>query len=364
MNEQIATAINRQLSHLQIHDSSYQPEEDLQYMMADGDKLVSQLRSMGLVKSVSARIRVNAMASTAHGSAGVVLFGIGPNNEASVTGLDDHLLAGSYLDTSMHNTVIIGKKLQEKLKVRTGQKVVFTFQNHSNELMALALRVVAVYSGNTSMVEETIVYVPAQELARAAGISAASAHEIAVLLFDNDQLENAAAAIRKEMPALKVETWKQLSPELRLVIDSFNEYMIIVMGLILMALVFGVVNTMLMAVLERQHELGVLLAVGMNRRRVFLMIVAETVLMALAACAIGLPVSWVTISYFGSQGIDLSNWSAGLAQYGIRTMVYPYLEPAYFFKIGIMSIAATLLAAIYPARRSLQLKPAAAIRKI
>jgi len=364
MNEQISTAVSRQLSHIQIHHSEYKQEEDLKYFIPKGNEVIKNLRQLPDAKAVSGRIRVNAMASTAHGSAGVTLFGIDPEDEAAVTGLSNHLSEGKYFDTGKRNMVIIGKKLKEKLQVTTGQKVVFTFQNSSDELTAAALRVAAVYSGNNSVVEETIVYVPANALATVAGIFTTNVHEIAVLLSGNDQLETAAASIRKNYPALQVETWKQLSPELRLVIDSFNEYMTIIMGLILMALVFGIINTMLMAVLERQHELGVLMAVGMNRSKVFFMIVFETMLMTLAACAIGLPASWATIAYFGKHGIDLSNWSQGLAQYGIRTMVYPALELQYFIKIGAMSIASSMLAAIYPARKSLQLKPVEAIRKI
>lgn len=364
MNEQISTAVSRQLSHIQIHHSEYKQEEDLKYFIPNGSKVIVTLKNMPGVKSVSGRIRVNAMASTAHGSSGVTLFGIDPEDEAAVTGLSNYLSEGKYFDSGKRNMVIIGKKLKEKLQVTTGQKVVFTFQNSSEEIAAAALRVAAVYTGNNSVVEESIVYVPATELAEVVGISQDNVHEIAVLLSGNEQLESTAAAIRKDHPALQVETWKQLSPELRLVIDSFNEYMTIVMGLILMALVFGIINTMLMAVLERQHELGVLMAVGMNRSKVFFMIVFETMLMTLAACAIGLPASWATIAYFGKHGIDLSNWSQGLAQYGIRTMVYPALELQYFIKIAVMSVSSSMLAALYPAQKSLQLKPVEAIRKI
>jgi ABC-type lipoprotein release transport system permease subunit len=364
MNEQISTAVSRQLSHIQIHHSEYKQEEDLKYFIPKGSEVITRLRQLSSVKGVTGRIRVNAMASTAHGSSGVTLFGIEPNAEAAVTGLNKYLAEGSYFDSSHSNRVIIGKKLAEKLQVKTGQKVVFTFQNSNDEIAAAALRVAAVYTGNNSVVEETIVYVPATELAAVVGIAPQNVHEIAVLLSGNDQLEPSAANIRKDYPALQVETWKQLSPELRLVIDSFNEYMTIVMGLILMALVFGIINTMLMAVLERQHELGVLMAVGMNRSKVFLMIVYETMLMTMAACALGLPASWATIAYFGKHGIDLSHWSQGLAQYGIRTMVYPALELQYFVKIAVMSVASSMLAALYPARKSLQLKPVEVIRKI
>lgn len=364
MNEQVASAISRQLSHIQIHHSRFKQEEDIKNIIPNSKNLAAEIRQYPNVTIVSGRMRVNAMASTAHGSAGVLMLGVDPHSEALTTGLRSHLHEGKYFDSTFRNEVIIGKKLQEKLQVSVGQKVVFTFQNSKEELTAAAFRISAIFLGNNSYAEEGTVYVNINELAPMASLPDQSVHEIAILLADNDQLETVADSIRQSHRTLLVETWKQLSPELRLVIDSFNEYMTIIMGIILLTLVFGIVNTMLMAVLERQRELGVLMAVGMNHRKVFFMIIYETTLMTITACVIGLPITWATIAYFGKHGIDLSLWSKGLAMYGIKTMVYPSLELIYYFKIAGMAVVASLLSAVYPARKSLQLNPVDAIRKI
>lgn len=364
IDEQIATAVSRQFSHLQIHSPEYKQEEKLSLFVPKAKEVQQYAGQQQGVVAVSGRMLVTAMAATAHGSAGITVYGVHPANENAVTGIGKYVEEGAWLGEKTISGAVIGKKLKEKLGLSIGQKVILTFQNNSEEISAAAFRVAGVYKSNNSTSEETIIYVNAEELAPLAGLQINEVHEIAVLLQDNGTLESNAVLLRKQFPTLKVETWKQLSPELRLMIDSFRQYMYIIIGIILLALVFGIVNTMLMAVLERQHELGVLMAVGMNKAKVFAMILFETMFMTIAGLAFGLPLAWLSVWWFGRQGIDLSNWSEGLAMYGYGTMVYPSLELSYYVEIALMAVLASLLAAIYPARRSLKLKPAEAIRKI
>ncbi len=364
INQQIETAISRQLSHIQIHHPKFGEEENILNTIKNGGNIALQLQQRKVVKAVSPRLLIAAMAATAHGSAGVTATGVSPGLEANVTSLGKYIAEGKYFDTTQTMSVIIGRRLQEKLQLRLNQKLILTFQNAGGEITAAAFRVAGVYTSNSSAIEESKLYVMAKDLAPLAGIQPGESHEIAILLHTNNEDEALAALLRNQYKDLRIETWKDLSPEMRLMIDSFNQYMYIIIGIILIALIFGIVNTMLMAVLERQRELGVLMAVGMNRSKIFFMVMCETIMLALAGCIVGLPLAWACITYFGKTGIDLSNWSQGLAMYGYDTMVYPSLDTIYYFEIGAMALAASVFAAIYPARKSLQLKPAEAIRKI
>ena len=363
-NEQVSTAISRQYSHIQIHRTGFMMEEKLDAYIPDADKVAAAAGRLPAVQAVSGRMLVTAMAATAHGSAGVTIYGIDPAQEQAVTGIANYLSEGSYFGQDNIPVAVIGRKLKEKLGLQAGQKIIFTFTNQQEEMAAGAFRVAGVFTSNNSTLEEFTVYVQIHQLAPLAGLETHQQHELAVLLRSNDQLEATALQLQHQFPALRISTWKQLSPELRLMIDSFNLYMFIIIGIILLALVFGIVNTMLMAVLERQRELGVLMAVGMNRSKIFSMVLLETLLMTLAGCAMGLPLAALSVWWFGRQGIDLSNWSEGLAMYGYGTRVYPALAWHYYFVITLMALVFSLLAAIYPARRSLRLKPAEAIRKI
>ena len=136
------------------------------------------------------------------------------------------------------------------------------------------------------------------------------------------------------------------------------------MSIIFLALSFGIINTMLMAVMERVREIGMLMAIGMNKTKIFLMIMLETVLLMLSGSIAGLLLSYGIVIFFGKHGIDLSKFSSGMSGFGFSTMVYPFLETGVYIKIVIMVIVAGIISSIVPARRALKLNPSEAIRKL
>jgi ABC-type antimicrobial peptide transport system permease subunit len=135
------------------------------------------------------------------------------------------------------------------------------------------------------------------------------------------------------------------------------------MLVILAALAFGIVNTMLMVVLERRRELGMLLAVGMPRRTVFGMIVLETVALALTGALAGMALTAVGMEILSRTGIDLSVLSKGLSQFGIAEVLYPSLPLRMYPILAAMVIATAVIASIYPAVKALRLRPSEALRR-
>ncbi len=139
---------------------------------------------------------------------------------------------------------------------------------------------------------------------------------------------------------------------------------IIFVAIILIGMLFGIINTMLMAVLERIRELGMLMAVGMNKFKIFFMIVLETIYLAISGGVVGLILGALTISYYSKAGIDLSFAAEGLESYGYDSIIYTYINPAYYPILAGMVIIMAIIAAIYPAIKALKLNPAAAIRTL
>ena len=136
------------------------------------------------------------------------------------------------------------------------------------------------------------------------------------------------------------------------------------MGIILLALSFGIINTMLMAVLERKRELGMLMSVGMNKSKVFFMILFETIFISCIATPIGIALSYWIISYFGEHGIDLSIVGKGMENFGVGSQVYTYLPNNLYLNISIMTLIVAFISSLLPARRALKLDPAEAVRAL
>jgi len=356
-------AVETQLSHLQLHHLKFEEEDrEVQYVISQSSAILQYVNSLKGVKASTSRIISGGMISSPTTASGVNINGIFPDEENKVTKLASRMVKGKYLDTTGRNSVIIGEKLAKKLKVKLKGKVVLTFQDKNGEIVAAAFRITGIYRSKNTALDEVNVYVRASDLRHLLNIDQ-SVHEIAVLL-NNDDSDLIKKQLENNFQGLSIKTWKELSPELDLVINSFNEFMYIFVGFILLALTFGIVNTMLMAVLERVREIGMLMAIGMSRIRVFSMVMLETIYLAIVGGPLGLLIGYITIRWSGTLGIDISMFSEGLSSYGFSSIVYPELETSYYLPLALMTVCTAVLSAIYPAIRAVRLKPAEAIRKI
>ena len=162
---------------------------------------------------------------------------------------------------------------------------------------------------------------------------------------------------------IDVSEWKELSPELAMQTTWMDFVLYVFVGIILAALGFGIVNTMLMVVLERIRELAMLISIGMNRRKVVKMIVLESVMLSLVGGFIGIFMGWGVVTILNHSGVDMSVFSDGLQAIGYPSMVYPSIDFDSYVKITIMVIMTGILAAIYPALHAVRLNPSEAIRK-
>ena len=316
------------------------------------------------VASASARIITTGMITSPTTASGVKIYGINPLQEEKQIGLHENVRQGSYFESDKENEILIGEKLAKKLKIKVKSKVVLTFTDINVEMISAAFRVGGLYRSKNISLDEVNVYVQQKYLRKLLGLGDAESNEIAILLENEIQLDSIKKYSTKLVPQAKVEDWKELSPELGMIIESFNLYTYIITGIILLALTFGIVNTMLMSVLERIRELGMLMAIGLNKRKIFFMIMLETLYLTLIGCPIGLLIGWLSIDFLGKHGINISMFSEGLASYGFSSIIYPSLDNEKYIIVAVMCFITALLAAIYPAFKALQLNPSEAIRKI
>ena len=177
-------------------------------------------------------------------------------------------------------------------------------------------------------------------------------------------IKEVSVAINKEITNATAQDWAIISPELSFRDQTSGTSLMVILIIIVFALTFGIVNTMLMAVLERKRELGMMLCIGMNKRNVFVMIMIETILLAFAAVPIGLLLSWISITYFGNSGINLDSVGDALYKVGMDSMVYPAVDSSAYLTISIMIVIAAVIASIIPARKALKYNPAEAVRAI
>jgi ABC-type lipoprotein release transport system permease subunit len=304
------------------------------------------------------------MVSTAHGARGLQVSGIDPELETNVTGINSRIVEGSFFTQDGKQEIVISRRIAEKLKTGLKKKVVVTFQNTNSEIITSAFRIAGIFDSRNKIVDETTAYVKATDLRPLTGLAEGDFHEFAILLPESDSTEVMQARLKSTLPAMSVQTFREISPDLDLFDSQIRINMIIMTSIIMLALIFGIINTMLMAVLERVRELGMLMAIGMTRIRVFLMVVWETVFVAMIGAPLGMIFGHFTIQSLKRTGIDLSMWAQGLEQWGMSTVVRPQLESEVYLFISIAIFITALLAAIYPSLKATRLKPVEALRKI
>jgi len=360
----INESVYKQLSHIQIHNPNFKNEKDSKFTIFNTDSIVKQLQSDDRITSVSSRVIATGMIASPITASGVTIYGINPNSEITQIALNQSVKEGGYFESGKANEILIGEKLAKKLKIKLKSKVVLTFSNVNSEIISAAFRVGGIYRTKNISLDEMTVYVEQNQLRKLLELKLSESNEIAILIKVESQLDAVKNYCKTLVPNAKVEDWKELSPELGLIIESFNLYTYLISGLILLALMFGIVNTMLMSVLERIRELGMLMAIGLNKLKIFIMIMLETFYLTILGCPIGLVMGWLTVEYLGDIGINLSVFSEGLATYGFSSMIYPELEQQKYIIIVTMCLITAIISAIYPAYKALQLNPSQAIRKI
>ncbi len=361
-NERVRIAIEQEVSHIQVHHPKFRDDHDVVFNFSL-DSLESALRNTPGVKAYSLRTNVQGMLANAAGSNGVQINGVDPDAEDATRGLKNFVKNGEYLEEGKKNQVLVGKKLADKMKLVPGNKIVLTFQDKEQNITAGAFRIAGIYESANAPLDERNVYVRRSDLNNLLGIPGRGT-EAAVLLTGESELPAAVTALKQQLPGLEVEDWRAVSPETALVMSSLDVTSFIIIAIILIALAFGIINTMLMAVLERTREIGMLMAVGMSKMRLFGMVVLETVLLTLVGCPIGFGVAWAVNAWLSKTGIDLSSIAGNLMKdFGYGAVIYPDLPGDKVWQILQIVFVTALLASVFPAWKALKMRPAEAIRR-
>ncbi|UBM60358.1 ABC transporter permease [Marinilongibacter aquaticus] len=359
----IKSLIAKESSHLQLHNAKFREEYMAKYVIEKQAKFEQILNENPNVKAFSARLVTNVMLASARSSLGLSLSGVDTTAERRTTGLPDKIVEGRYFQKSGRNQILISRKTADKLKVGLHKKVVLTFQDAHKDLVSSSFRVVGIFHSENAAYDETHAFVQKKDLDPLLKTQG-KVQEIAVLLKDDRQMAALQTELKTVDPNVKVENWRELDPLMEYAIDSFDTSMQVIIGIIMLALAFGIVNTMLMSVLDRVKEIGMLMAIGLNKTKLFLMIMLETMFLSLIGAPLGMLLAWLTIVVTGKTGIVLHSMKSGLEMMGFSNTVYPSLLPDQFVKIGITVFVITFISAIFPIIKALRLDPAKAIRKI
>lgn len=363
-NQKVKQAIGTEVSHIQVHQPGYLENYDAKLFLTEAEQVLQKIEEDQRVVAASKRTIITPLISTAHAQQGGIVVGVKPEQEQKVTNITDFIDTGHYFTSGSNSTMLIGKTMAEKLNVDVGNKVIITVNNLDTVQISERYDICGIFNTGNDMFDGQFLFVKKDYLDKQLDMPENSAHEIAVLLHNTDETGSVTQSLSELLDPLEVLSFKQISPELSMLIDTMDQYMMIFIIIILAALCFGIINTMLMVILERVKELGMLKAVGMNQWMIFRMVVMESVLLSLTGGIVGIIFGYIVVRLSAINGIPLDAFGEGLEGMGYATLVFPEITFPQLINIAVLVIFTGIISAIYPALRAIRLNPAEALRTL
>jgi len=352
--------------HLAVYRDGYLDgrEESLSFVPGD---LTARVQALPGVAQALPRLYLPALAQSSYDSRGILLIGVEPAAERAVNPFLKELPADGMLRDLDSRDAVIGQRLLDDLKLAVGLKLVVTAQHRDGTLHSELLRVRGVVKTGIADVDGSLLMVGRDRAAQLAGMPG-EIHELAIILdraADESRILPALATLTAHHRELRAVSWTTAMPNLAnaIKLDYASQKFIFV--IILLIVTIGVVNTLLMSVMERLREFGVVLALGSSPARLRRLVLLEALLLGTVAAMVGCLLGALATWYLVEVGIDLKSFIPETLEFG-GVVFDPVLRAtwdlAWMARIAAYVVGLTLLAALYPAIKAGRVTPAEAMR--
>ncbi len=366
--EMMRVGISTAAGHVVVQAEGYQDDPDPLKVVNDASSVASSLQSTFPDAVVLQRSRLQGLLMSTANSVGVGIMAIQPSAEAELTDWHTKLVDGEWLADDDERGIILGAELMQRLDVEPGDKVVLMGQGQDDVTSRLFRVRGAFRTGSTEMDAFTaIVTLPAAQLflEKPDSASQVSVH-LANIRSTDEALPQAKAAVGG--PGVEVLGWAEALPEMVEFIRTDRTSNAISMAILGIIVSIGVLNTILMSVMERMREFGVMLALGTPPASLSTIILMEGVLMGIFGVGLGVTLgmlgTWPMVAY----GLDYSEMLGGetieTAGIVLSTRIFAAWDPVGTAAYAFAGLLLTSLSSVYPAWRAANLEPVAAMRHV
>jgi ABC-type lipoprotein release transport system permease subunit len=363
VDQMISDGISVIPGHVQIHDPDYLDDPSVTNRIPYGDNELASMFDGAGFEAWASRVRVPAVITSERESRGVTLLGIDPAAERAFSFVDYDAVDGRFLEGVDDNGIVLGAKLANTLETGVGKRVVLMTQDPDNDIADRGFRVVGLFHANIESYEDSFVFAgreTAQKLLRIGD----STTEV---VFVGDDYRNVEPVYEKVVAAVddsvRVSRWTEVDTYLGTMLKTMDGFMLIWVVVIFLALSFGLVNTLVMAVFERVREIGLMLALGMKPAMILGQIIIESMLLLAVGLLIGDVLAYASVKPLES-GIDISVVAKGMEMFGASSMLYPKLYFSDVVLANVVVLFLGFLASLSPAWRASRYEPVEAITKV
>jgi len=352
----------------QVHQADFFDHPKLETNISDQTVLLAAMESAG-IDAWTTRLSSFALSAGEETSTGMMLLGMDPAREPLVTTLNQKVSVGRFLEPGDEYTAVIGAKGAAKLGLGLGDEIILLTQDRRGTLTADKFDIVGLIKSGDPIIDQAMVMVPlesAQELLVMEGRITDLVAQV-----PEAELHQIAAELRKilEPEGLALLEWEEINPIIRQMVNLDNGFMYIFIGIVVLIVISGVINTVLVSMLQRTREFGVLMAMGTSTGAIGAVVLIEAIFLGLLGTAVGTAGGLGLVAWFGRTGIDLGAMMDPelveiLGEFYMDTIIFAEIDTNHLLITVLGLLAATIVSAFYPAWRAMRLEPVEAIRHV
>ena len=349
--------------YIQVHARGYWDERVIENSFEADGSLLAGIRRTASVRAVVPRLETYALASSGEKTRGCMVTGIQPATEDSLTRLSTRISEGFFFDKKPHG-VLLAEGLAGRLGIGLNDTLVLLGQGFQGSTAAGRYTVEGVLRFNSPSLNESMVYMTlpdAQSFLSAEG----RVTTLALDVTDPDRLEEVARGLYAVTGrGYEVMSWKEMMPEVENHIRSDALSLYIWMGILYLIIAFGIFSTLLMMVAERRYELGMLVAIGMKKSRLALMLFMETILISLTGTLIGIVLAIPAVWYLREHPLRIGGEGGkAFAKWGFEPILPTMFDPGTFLLQSGIVLGGALFIGLYPVWKAVRIDPVAAMKK-
>lgn len=351
------------LGHIQIHKDDYLDHPTLYKTITDYEHARSEILEVEHVLSCTARLYSMGLGSVGEKSGGIRIIGIDPALEDETTFFNKKITNGRTLANTPGNEAVLGQGLAKILAARPGDELVIVSQGADGSIANDLYIIVGIMESGDFMHDQTACYLHLND-AQTLLVLEGRIHELAIVVDNLNSVADASKKIAAVLndSTLNVAPWQEFAKSFYHAMQADKKGNWVSLGVIILIVAVGVLNTILMTVLERTREYGILRAIGTGPKQIFWLVILEVFIMALISLVIGSVLALGVNYYFSLHGIPLPQsfdyggvtFSEGLTEINARSFYLP----------GLAVLLSSFLVSLFPALKAAHIAPARAMRAI
>ena len=365
VDQMIDNSIKTLSGHIQIHAAGYLDDPSVEHLIppVNESPALQALLDSNDVTAWSQRIRVPAVIRSEREVYAVTLVGIDPARERGLSFIEESVSDGVYITSVDDKRLLVGRKLLDRLETKLNRRVVMMSQDPDNNIAERGFRIGGIFDTDPQATETSYVFGGLETVRKMLNLGTGIS-EISLLGHDYRQLDELKKKTQSAaMENADVNTWAEQDPYMGTMLNVMDGFILIWFAIIFLALSFGLVNTLLMAVFERTREIGLVQALGMKSSNILFMVLIESIIMLMIGLAAGNLLSWLTILPV-QDGIDISGVADGLEWAGMSSTLLPALLARDVLTANAVVLVLGIFASLVPAWRASRKVPIEAITRV